>query len=259
MIGWWGIAIVVTARPEGEYTIKNAEIKPAGNGRYSLQLKEKMVGLGQLLNELKSKERESRLNALRAIAWPEDWPKNDSGALIKVLGDCLKDKEVSVRYHAVDALSRVGPECVAVLPALMVTAKDKEALIRGQALRAIGKIGPEAKPAIPGLIDSLDDEQHLIAGLASHALGNIGVDAVPALIKALRNPNVQVRTEATTALAMIGPKAKEAIPALKELFADSDKSVAYQARSAVNDIEEAPGRAIRIFPGKLDGKREKQK
>lgn len=236
---------------DDKYTIKFVEVTPVGGGKSRIQFKEKSVGLDDLLKELKSDDRDVRLQALRAIYWPDKWPQKDAKALLKGLGERLKDKDDAIRFHAAQVLAYSGPQCVAVLPALMEAATDKDDLTRSRVLGAIAQIGPKAKPAIAVLVRALGDASPPIAGIASDALGNIGAEAVPDLIVALKSEKVQVREEAAHALAMIGPDAKKAVPALKELYRDEKRSVVRAASMAVGEIEETPNRPKVVFPGKI--------
>jgi HEAT repeat protein len=250
LIAYCHAKLIAGDQPDGGYIVTYGEIKRVGDQQYSLQIKQKTVRRDELLKDLSDPDRETRLDAIRAIARKGKLPKQDSPALIKALGAALKDKEISVRYNAVEVLSDLGPDCVAVLPAMIEMMKEKEALVRGQTIRAIAQLGPDAKPAIPAFVVALSDEQHLVAGLASHALGEIGAAAVPALVDALKSPEPNARTEAVHALAMIGPAAKEAVQPLKQLVAGSDQLLSYKARQAIEDIEETPGRAVRIYSRK---------
>jgi HEAT repeat protein len=250
--------MMATVRADEPYTIKHADIKPVAGG-YSLQFTEKKASIEELLSELKVDNLDTRKDAIRAIQWPEHWPAKDRKALIEALGDRLKDSDAGIRFTAAESLDYVGTDAVAVLPALMEATKDENDLIRSRAIGAISKIGPKAKPAIPVLITRLGDKQKLIAGFAADALGNIGSEAVPSVEKELNSKNAQVRKLAADALAMIGPDAKDAVAALKELLNDDDKKVARAAQLAIDDIEEKPGRTIRIFPRSLKHSADKER
>src|ERR1019366_2237679 len=234
-------ALQADAGQSEDYTIRYGEIKPIGNGFYSLQLKEKKVTLEQLLKEMKAPERTTRLDAVRAVELPKDWPKKDRGDLIKALGECLTDQDVAVRYAAGEILGcDVGPDAIIVLPRLLEAVKDEEPFVRRFALRAIAKIGPKAKDAIPVLVKALDDENKFIRRDAAHALTYLGPAAVPALIDSLKDSKGQVRMDILNFIPEMGEDAKPALPALSKLLGDSDSFVAYRVRRAMEDIGNLP-------------------
>jgi hypothetical protein len=171
LVAWIVLTATARARSEDVYTVKYAEIKPTGDGRYTLQFKEKKVTLDGLLKEMKDQDDDVRLNAVRAIAWPEKWPKKDTKQLIRSLAERLKDDGRGIRYHSAEALSRLGEDALLALDELMEAAKDKSELVRSRALCAVSQIGPKAKAAIPKLITALEDEFEPIAGTAALALG----------------------------------------------------------------------------------------
>jgi HEAT repeat protein len=61
----------------------------------------------------------------------------DSGELIKD----LKDKDSSVRRHAIEMLGIIGDE--KAVDALILVLKDKNRFVRQEAIVALGKIGSE--------------------------------------------------------------------------------------------------------------------
>ena len=61
----------------------------------------------------------------------------DSGELIKD----LKDKDGSVRRHAIEMLGIIGDE--KAVDALILVLKDKNRFVRQEAIAALGKIGGE--------------------------------------------------------------------------------------------------------------------
>jgi HEAT repeat protein len=133
--------------------------------------------------------------------------------------ESLKENLPTVRLNAARALSSIGPDAKAAIPALIEAMKDEDAQVRFAVVSALGSIGPEAKAAVPALIETLRDEESFPGSAAEFALGRIGTEAVPALIEALRDSNLWVRSGASHALEDIGT---EAVPALIETLRDSD-------------------------------------
>ena len=76
----------------------------------------------------------------------------DSGELIKD----LKDKDSSVRRHAIEMLGIIGDE--KTVDALILVLRDKNRFVRQEAIAALGKIGGERlmKPLTQALEEEKD-------------------------------------------------------------------------------------------------------
>jgi len=80
--------------------------------------------------------------------------------------------------------------------------KNEDWGVRYHAAEALGKIGVSA---VPALIEALKDENSIVRSSAADALGNIGdASAVPALNEALKGEDWSVRRDAARALYQIG-------------------------------------------------------
>ena len=75
----------------------------------------------------------------------------DSGELIKD----LKDKDSSVRRHAIEMLGIIGDE--KAVDALILVLKDKNRFVRQEAIAALGKIGGER--LMEPLTQALEEEK----------------------------------------------------------------------------------------------------
>jgi HEAT repeat protein len=75
----------------------------------------------------------------------------DSGELIKD----LKDKDSSIRRHAIEMLGIIGDEIV--IDALIQVLKDKNRFVRQEAVTALGKIGGER--VVESLTQALGEEK----------------------------------------------------------------------------------------------------
>lgn len=116
--------------------------------------------------------------------------------------------------------------------------KDKDVAVRFKALQVLGQAGPQAKEAVPPLLDMLRDKElgSLFEAVVPSTLAGIGPPAVPALGTALKDPQPIVRRVAAFALRLIGPGAKEAMPALIAALDDEQAMVRMQAASALGAI-----------------------
>jgi HEAT repeat protein len=77
----------------------------------------------------------------------------DSGELVKD----LKDKDSSVRRHAIEMLGIIGDE--KAVDALILVLRDKNRFVRQEAIAALGKIGGERlmKPLTQALEEEKDE------------------------------------------------------------------------------------------------------
>jgi HEAT repeat protein len=75
----------------------------------------------------------------------------DSGELIKD----LKDKDSSVRRHAIETLGIIGDE--KAVDALILVSKDKNRFVRQEAIVALGKIGGDR--VVEPLTQALGEEK----------------------------------------------------------------------------------------------------
>jgi HEAT repeat protein len=91
-------------------------------------------------------------------------------------------------------------------PALAERLKDSDPKVRYSAVRALGKYGPQAKEYLPDLIQALKDRDNTVRMGAAYALGDMGPDAqdaVPALKEALKDKDPEVRKAAAYTLKRI--------------------------------------------------------
>ncbi|MGA2090635.1 MAG: HEAT repeat domain-containing protein [Endomicrobiales bacterium] len=137
-----------------------------------------------------------------------------------------------VRYHALEALERIGDVAV---PALVDSLKNPDVDTRALAVEALGWVGLSGAS---GLVEALRDTNSTIRYNAAFSLVN-STDAsfaVPVLIKALKDEDVVFRRNAAEALGRIGSAAKSAVPGLIEAVRDSDADVRYNAVEALGHI-----------------------
>ena len=99
--------------------------------------------------------------------------KRDVAGLIAA----LKSKNNSTRYSAASAISKLGPDAEAAIPALIELLKHWDAMTRVAAAGAIGKIGITCKeiaaPAVPALQEALNDREPMVRRVAGTALEDI--------------------------------------------------------------------------------------
>ncbi|MEP7339924.1 MAG: HEAT repeat domain-containing protein [Acidobacteriota bacterium] len=90
--------------------------------------------------------------------------------LVEVL---VKDPHPQVREFAAIAISRMGPDAKAAVPALIDALKDLAIGVRSWSAQALGMIGPEAKAALPALKELSSDDNQELRSIAERALQQI--------------------------------------------------------------------------------------
>lgn len=130
-----------------------------------------------------------------------------------------------------------------LVPGLAAALNDKDTQIRRAAVFALSQIGPDAKAAVPALIKALDDPDkgkeiggRAISDCAADTLAIIGpgaAEAIPALMGIARSSlKRDLRMRAVWALGEIGPQSKEVIPLLRKLMKDDKEAELIRARAA---------------------------
>lgn len=190
--------------------------------------------------------------------------------LTPILIEGLKDENRS--SDALSALSDLGPEAAAAVPALRKFLVRSEGFETRYALTALDNIGPPASAAHPELMQVLDRahtgtelwldlplrlwrigprprvlaalRQRLkspdpdlrykaAAALARGSNGNQARAAVPDLIAALDDPSLSVREAAMEAIATLGPAAARSTPTLARRLSTSEGPQALEALGAI--------------------------
>jgi hypothetical protein len=145
----------------------------------------------------------------------------------------LSHPDYQVRWKALEALAKLGPQAESAVPALITRLEDD--YDRYRAISVLGAIGPAAAPAVPALLDrlayTLSVEDKLYRDESTEAIGiietlaKIGPTArvaVPLLRKALKDQVSTIRYFAAYALGEMGPEANAAIPELEALLTDHE-------------------------------------
>jgi HEAT repeat protein len=193
---------------------------------------------GSPIANLKAKELETRRDAANRLARARrDVQREALPVLIELL---MKEKDGQVRLSVLDAVTALGPDAAAAVPALVHTLrtdygglrqeelhqdyrsamalaaigkpsveglrgllKEKKESVRAEVVMALGRIGPVAQAAVPDLLPLLGDKSERIRREASRALGCIGPEAVPPLLAAASDGNPIVRAHAARSLGYL--------------------------------------------------------
>jgi HEAT repeat protein len=175
--------------------------------------------IAQLLEGLEENDVTLRRSSARLLVEIGRLPER----IVPALRTAMKDSDSIVRVSAAACLGGIpghGKETVSVLgPAL------KNRALRFEAVEALGKAGPEAKDAIPALLGELHDDttDHAFAGRVGSAIGQIaGSEGVEALLRALASAPKRLRPLIVQALGQAGPAG---FAALIKLIDDVDPAV----------------------------------
>ena len=145
----------------------------------------------------------------------------------------LSHPDYQVRWKALDALAKLGPQAEPAVPALINRLDDEHD--RSRAISVLGVVGPAAAPAVPALLHrlayTLSVEDKLYRDESTQAIGIIETlakigpaakEAVLLLRQALKDKVSTVRYCAAHALGAMGPEARGAIPDLEALLNDHE-------------------------------------
>jgi HEAT repeat protein len=94
------------------------------------------------------------------------------------LASYLQVDQPETRRRAALALSRLGPDAAATVPALCEALKDESLLVRFWAAKALGNIGPDARQATASLVQLLDDADPNVRWEATNAIAKIDLAAI---------------------------------------------------------------------------------
>ncbi len=100
-------------------------------------------------------------------------------------------------YRSALALAAIGRPAVEGLRGLL---KERKESVRAEVVMAMGRIGPDAAAAVPDLIPLLGDKSERIRREASLTLGRIGPAALEPLIAASNSEDAAIRARAVEAL-----------------------------------------------------------
>ncbi len=151
-----------------------------------------------LIEQLKDKDRNVRISAIRSLAETKD-PR-----AVEPLISLLKDKDAEIRWKSAVALGEQFKDVRAVEP-LIVALKDEDKSVRENAAGSLGKINDPR--AIPHLIEALKDRHPDVRRNVAIVLGWMqDARAVAPLIAALKDSDAGVREKAEEAIKRITNK-----------------------------------------------------
>lgn len=96
--------------------------------------------------------------------------------IVSTLIQVLRSKDMEARVNAARALGGMGSQGKIAEPALMVALNDKESKVRYTAATALANIGGDTKSALPLLQEALQNESKWIRNDAASALSNVALN-----------------------------------------------------------------------------------
>ena len=137
-----------------------------------------------LITALKDERENVRASAAYALGEMGPVAAESVDALIAL----LTDESEEVRRHAISALGMIKVPASKTVPALVEVLKNPEDTdLAFFAAQALTRIGPDATAAVPALAEALMSESAYVRGFSSEALSRIGTaEALQALVPFLR-------------------------------------------------------------------------
>ena len=167
--------------------------------------------IDRLMTEKDGQVRLAVLDAVTALG-------PDAGAAIPALVHTLRTnyggdgrEESHQDYRSALALAAIGKPAVEGLRGLL---KERKENVRAEVVMALGRVGPDAAAAVPDLVPLLGDKSERIRREASMALGKIGPAAVDPLIAASGRKEATIRAGAVEGLGHLAApddRAREAV------------------------------------------------
>jgi HEAT repeat protein len=160
---------------------------------------------------------------------------------LPVLQEALADPRS--RYWAAVAISEVGPEAAAAVPAVTKLAVDGELNERLEAIMALASIGEPAAAATPALLTALESNEELLQYAAAFALGKLKAAAADEPLRKLQEGGDEfLGAIAAWARAEIRPDdaqvVDEALSRLRKGLASSEPTIRRGSVSGLSDIAE---------------------
>lgn len=140
---------------------------------------------------------------------------------------------------AADALTHIGPQGAAAVPALIEKLKQRKTYAFG-AIEGIGSAAHEAVPILTTLMRDRDVNYRINAIWAIRSMGPSAADALPVLLSSLNDTNASVRSSALTAIGRIGIRTEPVLHCISVLTNDPDSAVSADAKRVASLLRSNP-------------------
>jgi HEAT repeat protein len=155
----------------------------------------------------------------------------------------LETSDPEVQAEILDALTQIGPDAKAAIPAAVKRLKSPNSMVQYTALHLLGAMGKAAKDAVPAIEKAYQGQDEFGKAVAAWALVSIDPNseninrAVPWMIKALGHERPEVRVHAAQMLGKIGKGNSEVMAALDAAAKDEEESVRKAAETALSALK----------------------
>jgi HEAT repeat protein len=177
---------------------------------------EAIIGLPDILSELRLSDRDRLLNAL--------------------LAELSEETDVYVQTNLIRVLGVIAPsKNEKIVPVLVKYLGSPDVDVRIQAVNALKNFETKAVDAVPGLslvIDQGDPEFRIVAMKAIESIGTEASSCLPKIGNNLRHNNPEVRAYAARVLGRFGKAAADQLPELQKLLNDPSQDVRMRAEEA---------------------------
>jgi HEAT repeat protein len=164
----------------------------------------------------------------------------DAKAAAGDLALLLKDNEPPVRAAAAGAISAMGQEAQAVIPALLEAMRqEKRFEVQQQLFQALTLVGSRDLPGFLKAVREIDQQGQWATPYLLVQFGPNPEDAVKPLIKFLGDPEPGKRLAAALALGKLGLLSAQSVPALAKLL--DDPSIPVRLAAVASLAKLAPG------------------
>lgn len=163
----------------------------------------------------------------------------------------------SVRQHAAEALTKLGPEARSAVPVMLEALRSSDRSIREQAAEALGRMGDDSQPVVAALINALEDEATEYNAMKSLArLGEKNPGIVRQLAATAMGSKSKAAYWATVTLARIGSPSTLVLPGLIEMVQRAPNDQRQPAVQAIALCGTNAAAAIPALMGALKGSQE---
>lgn len=177
-----------------------------------------------IVDDLASPEFDTRYRAALAL----DKQDKISKAAIKPLIALLQDRTdtnsaVMLRKIAARSLGKIGPEAKSAIEPLRIALGDPNLEVRFVAVEALGKMGPDG---IPPIVDTLGDAKLQVK--SCEVLSRYGTEAgsaVATMVEVMRNVDVDVRVQVASYIVKVDRANTAVLPVLTKGLKDSNDTI----------------------------------
>lgn len=212
-------------------------------GLISVQAQDSFPPVSELIEDLRSDERQERRDAARTLSMMREKASPATAELVKG----LRDRDSQIWFHSVTALANMGPAAGdEAIPALIEAFRDSsryEEQVRFRSAHALARMGRKVIPALREAMESSSSDTRQGVCMALGTMGPDAKDGYDLMAKGLRDESLRVRTAAAEAFGEKEELSNGTIPLLQEALKQEKDFVRASAAKAMARY----GRAGSVF------------